>query len=833
VGANTILGYDATDNLVATYDPNKRPTQSTYDALDQLIQTTDALGGTATLTYDAVGNITNSTDELGRVTTYTYDNRNRLKTVTDPLNRMTTYGYDAVGNLVSVTDPLNHTTTYSYDALNRQVGIMNALGNTTLTAYDANGNITAIADPAGNVTTYAYDALNRQIAETNVLGYSRSYGYDANSNLVRTTDRDGRVRTFAYDALNRRTTEKWLDASGQSLNTFSYSYDANSQLKMAEDANSTYSYRYDAGGRLTSVDNTGTPGMPSVLLNYSYDPAGNRIKTTDTIKGSLKGITAYVYDALNRLTRITQSGSGVLNKRVDMTYDAASQLTGINRYSDLTGTQLAASSAYTYDAAGQLIDLQHRNTTSVLADYGYSYDADGRLIATTSSDGSSAYSYDEIDQLTGATHSYQTNEDYSYDENGNRTNAGYQTGANNQLLSDGVYNYSYDKEGNRTKRTNIATGEVTDYIWDYRNRLTQVTVKNAAGTVIEQVQYSYDLYDRRIAQTVDPDGAGATLSTTERYVYDGDNLALVFDGQGNLKERYLFGTQVDQVLAEEKQGNVLWMLADSQGTVRDMVDNTGLVLNHLSYDSFGNITNETKPAIEVRFTYAGREFDASTGLYYYRSRYFDPLTGGFISEDTIGFVGGDANLYRYVFNSPLNATDPFGLASQEILSELQRQVDLCNSEFPEGFSTKAEEKITIKLKNRIIDLGGELPPKRTFTRDARHGASFKDELKEAIDQLEKRRKTYEDFKKRKNSCVNPDLEDDPKKLEQERQDINHRIQLKQKCNEAKGKLEKLKQEQRSSQPSEFRLPEIQFPDLRDWPWWIIPEVIRNTQQQQF
>jgi YD repeat-containing protein len=114
------------------------------------------------------------------------------------------------------------------------------------------------------------------------------------------------------DALNRQTTEQWLDASGQNLNTFSYSYDANSQLEIAEDANSIYRYSYDAGGRLTSVDNTGTSGMPSVLLNYSYDPVGNRIKTTDTINGSLKGITAYIYDALNRLTRITQTGSGVL-----------------------------------------------------------------------------------------------------------------------------------------------------------------------------------------------------------------------------------------------------------------------------------------------------------------------------------------------------------------------------------------------------------------------------------------------------------------------------------------------------------------------------------------
>ena len=57
---------------------------------------------------------------------------------------------------------------------------------------------------------------------------------------------------------------------------------------------------------------------------------------------------------------------------------------------------------------------------------------------------SSIYNYDKTDQLIDADHSYQGDEDYSYDDNGNRTNAGYSTGENNQLDSDGVYNYQYD-----------------------------------------------------------------------------------------------------------------------------------------------------------------------------------------------------------------------------------------------------------------------------------------------------------------------------------------------------------------------------------------------------
>jgi RHS repeat-associated protein len=90
------------------------------------------------------------------------------------------------------------------------------------------------------------------------------------------------------------------------------------------------------------------------------------------------------------------------------------------------------------------------------------------------------------------------------------------------------------------------------------------------------------------------------------------------------------------------------------------VNSAGVVQNHRKYDSFGNLTSQSDAGITTRFGYTGREFDPDTGLYFYRSRYYDPLVGRFISEDSIGFEAGDTNLYRYVRNSPVNYTDPFG-----------------------------------------------------------------------------------------------------------------------------------------------------------------------------
>ena len=47
--------------------------------------------------------------------------------------------------------------------------------------------------------------------------------------------------------------------------------------------------------------------------------------------------------------------------------------------------------------------------------------------------------------------------------------------------------------------------------------------------------------------------------------------------------------------------------------------------------------------------------------YYNRARYYDPSTGRFLTPDPIGFLGGDLNLYGYVFQSPINYNDPDGL----------------------------------------------------------------------------------------------------------------------------------------------------------------------------
>ena len=89
-------------------------------------------------------------------------------------------------------------------------------------------------------------------------------------------------------------------------------------------------------------------------------------------------------------------------------------------------------------------------------------------------------------------------------------------------------------------------------------------------------------------------------------------------------------------------------------------DSAGATVVTYTSDAFGKLT-ASSGSVANPYRYTAREYDEETGLYYYRARYYDPNTGRFVSEDPIGFDGGE-NFYRYVDNSVSTAVDPTGLA---------------------------------------------------------------------------------------------------------------------------------------------------------------------------
>ena len=109
-------------------------------------------------------------------------------------------------------------------------------------------------------------------------------------------------------------------------------------------------------------------------------------------------------------------------------------------------------------------------------------------------------------------------------------------------------------------------------------------------------------------------------------------------------------------------------LTDHLNTVRDIAKynsqtDTTTVVNHLVYDAFGKVTSETNPAVDSLFLFTGRPFDQDSQLQNNLNRWYDARVGRWLSEDPIGFAGGDGNLYRYVGNRSTAFIDPTGCVS--------------------------------------------------------------------------------------------------------------------------------------------------------------------------
>jgi RHS repeat-associated protein len=249
---------------------------------------------------------------------------------------------------------------------------------------------------------------------------------------------------------------------------------------------------------------------------------------------------------------------------------------------------------------------------------------------------------------------------YSYDLNGNRTMAGYSTGSDNRLSFDGTYTYTYNAEGDLTQK--VSTTATWTYSWDNLDRMVGVEEVTTTGTQLS-VSYVYDVLNNRVEDDTWKPGTG---TVTVRHAYDGSNIWADVTTTNTLLARYVYGDGTDQVWARavpagQPNSGVGWYLTDRQGSVRDIMDSSSVIQDHIDYDGYGDATH-TMISVADREGYAGGQTDLNTGLVQERNRWYEPPSGRWMSEDPIGFGGGDTNLGRYVGNGPTNAVDPSGFA---------------------------------------------------------------------------------------------------------------------------------------------------------------------------
>src|SRR5262249_4074117 len=130
---------------------------------------------------------------------------------------------------------------------------------------------------------------------------------------------------------------------------------------------------------------------------------------------------------------------------------------------------------------------------------------------------------------------------------------------------------------------------------------------------------------------------------------------------------YTYGSAPDDLLAvhDADSGEDKYFHEDGLKSVVVISDQGGLIGQQYVYDEFGNNLFVMDPAMSQPIQFAGRELDPETGLYYSRTRYYEPSTGRFLSPDLAGLAGGFhtgyRNLFSYAFNNPIEYRDPTGL----------------------------------------------------------------------------------------------------------------------------------------------------------------------------
>lgn len=310
-----------------------------------------------------------------------------------------------------------------------------------------------------------------------------------------------------------------------------------------------------------------------------------------------------------RLTTLTDSGAG----QFTMSYDTLSRKTQLTRPNGVT-------TSYAYDPVSHLQSILHKLGVNTLDGATYGYDLVGNRTSKTNQLNStvSNYGYDNIYQLTGVTQGTTSTEAYTFDPVGNRLSSlsvpSYSYNASNEVTAAGSSSsYTYDNNGNTLSK--VDGSGTTFYTWDFENQLTSVHLPNQTT-----VTFKYDAFGRRIQK-------GGSV-----YVYDGANLIEEADGAGNLAARYVFGSGIDEPLGVYRGATWEFYQADGLGSVTSLSTSVGTVSDSFVYDSFGNVTSSTGTFTQP-FRYTGREWDAETGLYYYRARYYDASTGRFLSED--------------------------------------------------------------------------------------------------------------------------------------------------------------------------------------------------------
>lgn len=169
-----------------------------------------------------------------------------------------------------------------------------------------------------------------------------------------------------------------------------------------------------------------------------------------------------------------------------------------------------------------------------------------------------------------------------------------------------------------------------------------------------------------------PTPTSSLSPATVRFIYDGEGVRVAKVENGNIT--YYFGdyfekeSQPNQIrkyysfqgrkIAQKINNTLNFLSTDQLHSISQTIDANGNKQGEVKYYPYGQV--RTKNGILPSRLYTGQISDASTGLLFYNSRFYNPETGQFISPDQYNEFTNLGNRYGYVGNNPLARNDPSG-----------------------------------------------------------------------------------------------------------------------------------------------------------------------------
>ena len=610
------------------------------------------------------------------------------------------------GTTTSVTDAKGQTVTYDYDNLRRIVktsanvgakeGILTAHNEYT---YDAKrGNLVEIRhNTDGNaandvVYTFEQDALGRQTAVkvgNQTLSQSQYQNNPTKPNfgtLTATTYGNGAKISSRYDDFNRVTGVVYGE---ETTPRYEYDYNAKGQVARVRDnlLNRTTQSEYDLANRPVRVK-TSEDAKHVYTGQVAYDNVyGNLSEFTEKVGENRQEFgTKFGYDDENRPTSLTYSASGREIGQSTMTIDKLNRTT----FSAVKLGSKTFTSEYHFAAGGYGTGSVTNLVASITqpgCNCGYGYDDNGNIASATLNGKWTGYTYDELGQLI------QVN-DHSDTRSG----------------SDGTtWTYSYDLGGNILQKQRFAYKDTTTpletvtYTYgdaNWRDKLTAVngsTIRyDAIGNPLSDGTWTYTWQNGRQLQKMQKSGV------TAEFVYNADGLRVQKTVNGVVTKYTLHGKNVVHMTsgadelhffydAQNRQAVVVYngvpyaYVKSLQGDIVAILDESGNTVVSYGYDAWGAplwCTGELAETLgKVQpFRYRGYVFDEETGLYYLRSRYYNPQQLRWINSDNIiavnsGFTA--ANNYVYCGNSPINRYDANGRSWKDVVRGLIHRGNEC------------------------------------------------------------------------------------------------------------------------------------------------------------